>query len=122
MITDFTTVLQIYRCRTWSQIFVVTDTVGEPIDLTDDGLGLIVIPSPPRGSGKATVLEDWDGVLIQPNQVSFNVPDTATEALIAHKPYNWQLLRVSGSGAQTSVLVGGPLLVLDSPEIYEVSP
>lgn len=94
--------------------FTLYDVDSAPLNVSGDQLALVVFPTPPV-SGSVPVIEKTEP-LVSVNVVVFEVPDAETGTLTADKPYTWQLLRSpSGTTGTTTVMVGGPLNVDDSP-------
>jgi hypothetical protein len=103
-VDPFNTVAQIFRNRQWIQ------TITSPNDLTGSELALVVI------SPVTTVLVNTAPSIVA-NSATFVFLDSDTAQLTAGGPYRWQALSRtgSGSGAGSTVIVAGPLVVFESP-------
>jgi hypothetical protein len=119
---SFNVPVTIFRNRVWTANFTLFDAEKNPFDVSGDGLALFVFPTPPVTGSVPVIANRNPGV--ETNVVSFVTPDAETEPLVAAKPYTWQFVRSpSGTTGTTTVVVGGPLTVEDSPPWNEgVSP
>jgi hypothetical protein len=115
MVSAFNVSISAFRNRVLAQTFTLYDTDGDPIDCSADRLAFLVLPTGPGVSGAAPLIQNTTPN-VAVNVVSFAVHETETGTLTAGNPYNWQFIRSpSGSGAGSTVICAGPLLVNDSP-------
>ena len=107
--------MTVFRNRSWLQSFILYNSDGSPFDVSNDGLALTIIPTGPGVSGATPLVSNTAPLVTDGNAVVFTIPDAETGGLTAGAPYNWQFLRRPGSGAHSTVIVAGPLIVNDSP-------
>lgn len=117
----FNVAIAIFRNRGWTQVFTLRDSSSNPIDITNDELALVVIPSVTSGNADPILIKKTglpsDVLVDGPNgKATFYYLDAETQNLISGGSYRWQYLRQQAGAVSSDVVVAGPLFVQDSPQ------